>query len=33
VELRKHEDEMRRQDERGLMEFWEEDFPELKVSA
>ena len=33
VELRRHEDEMRRQDERGLMEFWEEDFPELKVSA
>ena len=33
VELRRHEDEMRRQDERGVLEFWEEDFPELKVSA
>ena len=33
VELRKHEDDMRRQDERGLLEFWEEDFPELKVGA
>jgi acetyl-CoA synthetase len=33
VELRRHEDQMRKQDERGMMEFWEEDFPELKVSA
>ena len=33
VELRRHEDEMRKQGERGVMEFWEEDFPELKVSA
>jgi acetyl-CoA synthetase len=33
VELRRHEDEMRRQGGRGAMEFWEEDFPELKVSA
>ena len=33
VELRKHEDDMRRQDERGVLEFWEEDFPELKVGA
>jgi acetyl-CoA synthetase len=33
VELRKHEDQMRKAGERGLLEFWEEDFPELKVSA
>jgi acetyl-CoA synthetase len=33
VELRRHEDDMRKQGERGVMEFWEEDFPELKVSA
>ena len=33
VDLRRHEDQMREQDERGVMEFWEEDFPELKVSA
>jgi acetyl-CoA synthetase len=33
VELRRHEDDIRKQGERGVMEFWEEDFPELKVSA
>jgi len=33
VELRKHEDVMRKQGERGQLEFWEEDFPELKVTA
>ena len=33
VELRRHEDDMRKQGDRGLMEFWEEDFPELKVMA
>ena len=33
VELRRHEDEMRKEGERGAMEFWEEDFPELKASA
>jgi acetyl-CoA synthetase len=33
VELRRHEDEMRREGERGILEFWEEDFPELKVGA
>jgi acetyl-CoA synthetase len=27
VELRKHEDQMRKAGERGLLEFWEEDFP------
>ena len=33
VELRRHEDDMRAMGERGRFEFWEEDFPELKVSA
>ena len=33
VELRKHEGEMRAKDRRGEMEFWEEDFPELKSTA
>lgn len=33
VELRRHEDQRRKADERGSMEFWEEDFPELKVTA
>ena len=33
VELRRHEDQMRKEGERGAMEFWEEDFPELKVGA
>ena len=33
VELRVQEDERRKADERGEMEFWEEDFPELKKSA
>ena len=33
VELRRHEDEMRQQGARGAFEFWEEDFPDLKVSA
>ncbi|HYN38472.1 MAG TPA: AMP-binding protein, partial [Rhodospirillales bacterium] len=33
VELRRIEEEARRSDARGLMEFWEEDFPELKVTA
>jgi acetyl-CoA synthetase len=30
VELRKQEAEARRRDERGALEFWEEDFPHLK---
>jgi acetyl-CoA synthetase len=33
IELRRHEDARRKQGERGMMEFWEEDFPELKVIA
>ncbi len=33
VELRRHEDAMRKDGERGELEFWEEDFPELKVTA
>jgi acetyl-CoA synthetase len=33
VELRRHEDQMRKEGERGVLEFWEEDFPELKVSV
>lgn len=33
VELRRHEDDMRSHGERGPLEFWEEDFPELKVTA
>ena len=33
VELRRNEDQRRRDEERGPMEFWEEDFPELKVGA
>ncbi|HUJ97944.1 MAG TPA: AMP-dependent synthetase, partial [Stellaceae bacterium] len=30
VELRRGEAEARTQDRRGALEFWEEDFPELK---
>ena len=33
VELRRHEDVMRKQGDRGELEYWEEDFPELKVTA
>ncbi|MBK8174531.1 MAG: AMP-binding protein [Rhodospirillales bacterium] len=33
VELRRHENAMRRDGERGELEFWEEDFPALKVGA
>ena len=33
VELRKHENDMRAQETRGPSEYWEEDFPELKVLA
>ena len=33
VELRRNEDEMRKQGMRGAFEYWEEDFPDLKVSA
>ena len=33
VELRKTEEANRQQDVRGELEFWEEDFPELKKSA
>jgi len=33
VELRQHENEMRQQGARGAAEYWEEDFPELKVMA
>jgi acetyl-CoA synthetase len=33
VDLRRHEEVMRKEDARGPMEFWEEDFPELKVTA
>ncbi|QLH40720.1 MAG: AMP-binding protein [Defluviicoccus sp.] len=33
VELRKHENDMRAHDTRGPSEYWEEDFPELKVLA
>ena len=32
VQLRNREDEMRRDDQRGELEFWEEDFPDLKSS-
>jgi hypothetical protein len=31
--LRRHEEVMRKEDTRGPTEFWEEDFPELKVTA
>ncbi len=33
VELRRLEDQRRKDDERGELEFWEEDFPDLKKSA
>jgi len=33
VQLRKHEEDMRTQDTRGALEFWEEDFPNLRKSA
>lgn len=33
VELRRLEDQRRKGDERGELEFWEEDFPDLKKSA
>jgi acetyl-CoA synthetase len=33
VELRRHEERRRSDDERGELEFWEEDFPDLKKSA
>jgi acetyl-CoA synthetase len=33
VELRVNEDKRRKSDERGELEFWEEDFPDLKKSA
>jgi len=33
VELRRHENDVRGRDLRGELEFWEEDFPELKVGA
>jgi acetyl-CoA synthetase len=33
VELRQNENEMRQQGARGTFEYWEEDFPELKVMA
>jgi len=33
VQLRKHEEDMRTQDARGALEYWEEDFPNLRKSA
>ncbi len=33
VELRKHETDRKQGDERGPLEFWEEDFPELRKSS
>lgn len=33
VQLRKHEEDMRAQDARGALEYWEEDFPELRKPA
>jgi acetyl-CoA synthetase len=33
VDLRRQEEVMRKQGARRPMEFWQEDFPELKVTA